>query len=36
MKVYEASLRYVVAMAFARTSANDGQGGDFGLLFGKK
>ncbi len=29
-------LLFVVAMAFARTSANDGQGGDFGLLFGKK
>ena len=29
-------LLFVVAMAFARTSANDGEGGDFGLLFGKK
>ena len=29
-------LLFVVAMAFARTSALDGEGGSFGLLFGKK
>ena len=29
-------LLFVVAMAFARTSANDGEGGNFGLLFGNK
>ncbi len=29
-------LLFVAAMAFARTSALDGQGGSFGLLFGKK
>ena len=28
-------LLFVVALAFARTSANDGEGGNFGLLFGK-
>ena len=29
-------LLFVVAMAFARTSALDGEGGSFGLLFGNK
>jgi len=29
-------LLFVIAMAFARTSALDGEGGSFGLLFGKK
>ena len=29
-------LLFVAAMAFARTSALDGEGGSFGLLFGKK
>ena len=28
-------LLFVVAMAFARTSSNDSEGGNFGLLFGK-